>query len=346
MDPNALNPNPQNTNSTIPLIDPLSPPNPFLPPLPETPESFSPPSPTTSEADIIPAPQDDIVISSEIPSSPTTEISQSQTPELSASTTPTEEPMTKSTPPGGPVKVILTGLALILVGILIGVLASSFIPLSPSVVPATPSPTPEVTVSLYQSVISDENGFSVQIPKDWVSLERTATTPYLFQYQAPDTSTFEVLVRDLPTGKTLTQYSVDEDNIAKTAFEGQPSKRVLSSQPIVINGVSGIEREEEFLAAGLLGRVIYLPGETRVYALSFIPKDATPGISSEAYRAKQIIIDSFTITEGNNQANYSCPTTDWVDCMPSVDSSIRPQCEQSFLDWAKANCPGFKGAAL
>jgi len=244
------------------------------------------------------------------------------------------------------VKVILTSLALILLGILIGVLASSFIPLSPSGAPATPSPTPEAVVSLYQSVKSDENGFSVQVPKDWVSLERTAATPYLFQYQALDSSTFEILVRDLPAGKTLTQYLADEDAITKTAFEGKPSKRILNSQPIVINGVSGIEREEEFLAAGLLGRVVYLPGKTNVYALSFIPKDSTPGISSEVYKAKQVILDSFAITGGNNQANYSCPTTDWVDCMPSVDSSIRPQCEQPFLDWAKANCPGFKGAAL
>ncbi len=40
-----------------------------------------------------------------------------------------------------------------------------------------------------------------------------------------------------------------------------------------------------------------------------------------------------------------CPTTEWVDCMPGPDM-IKPMCDAAFLTWAKANCPGFKGAAL
>ncbi|MCL4384394.1 hypothetical protein M1116_02985 [Patescibacteria group bacterium] len=41
-----------------------------------------------------------------------------------------------------------------------------------------------------------------------------------------------------------------------------------------------------------------------------------------------------------------CPTTDWVNCMPSTDQKPRPQCQPDFLQWATKNCPNFKGAAL
>lgn len=47
---------------------------------------------------------------------------------------------------------------------------------------------------------------------------------------------------------------------------------------------------------------------------------------------------------------YTCPDTEWVDCMPTISdgntSSIRIQCTQEFLSWAKENCPNFQGAAL
>ena len=44
---------------------------------------------------------------------------------------------------------------------------------------------------------------------------------------------------------------------------------------------------------------------------------------------------------------YTCPKGEWVDCMPGPSSEgIRWECTQEFLTWAKANCPGFKGAAL
>lgn len=48
----------------------------------------------------------------------------------------------------------------------------------------------------------------------------------------------------------------------------------------------------------------------------------------------------------NNQQSYSCPQTEWVNCMPGPGVGDRPYCQEDFLEWAKANCPGFQGAAL
>lgn len=48
-------------------------------------------------------------------------------------------------------------------------------------------------------------------------------------------------------------------------------------------------------------------------------------------------------------AAYSCPETEWVDCMPVArslggkDASIF--CSSGYLTWAKDHCPNFKGAA-
>ena len=49
-----------------------------------------------------------------------------------------------------------------------------------------------------------------------------------------------------------------------------------------------------------------------------------------------------------SQTSYTCPATEWIDCMPMVgpDGPVkRSQCEPDYLTWAKANCPGFQGAA-
>lgn len=43
---------------------------------------------------------------------------------------------------------------------------------------------------------------------------------------------------------------------------------------------------------------------------------------------------------------FTCPQTEWIDCMPVVDAARKYQCQPPYLNWAKANCPGFQGAAL
>ncbi len=55
------------------------------------------------------------------------------------------------------------------------------------------------------------------------------------------------------------------------------------------------------------------------------------------------MLASFTIT---SPPAYSCPKTEWVDCMPGPDKPQKTECTNEFLTWAKANCPGFQGAAL
>lgn len=48
---------------------------------------------------------------------------------------------------------------------------------------------------------------------------------------------------------------------------------------------------------------------------------------------------------GTTVSEYKCPKTEYVDCMPN-NFIMKSECTSNFLQWAKENCPNFKGAAL
>ena len=45
-------------------------------------------------------------------------------------------------------------------------------------------------------------------------------------------------------------------------------------------------------------------------------------------------------------SKYTCPDSEWVDCMPGPNQGIKLECTPEALNWFKLNCPNFKGAAL
>lgn len=42
---------------------------------------------------------------------------------------------------------------------------------------------------------------------------------------------------------------------------------------------------------------------------------------------------------------YTCPQTEWVNCMPILTPETQKSCTKEYLDWATKNCSNFKGAA-
>ena len=42
---------------------------------------------------------------------------------------------------------------------------------------------------------------------------------------------------------------------------------------------------------------------------------------------------------------YKCPENNWVDCMPGPDKESRQECSDKYQQWAKVNCPNYKGIA-
>lgn|GEM_PF-6978428 len=57
-----------------------------------------------------------------------------------------------------------------------------------------------------------------------------------------------------------------------------------------------------------------------------------------------------TIHQENNQKKtkspigYQCPESGYVDCMPGP-YELKWECTMEYLNWARENCPNFKGAA-
>ncbi|MBU1327207.1 hypothetical protein KKB64_05070 [Patescibacteria group bacterium] len=42
---------------------------------------------------------------------------------------------------------------------------------------------------------------------------------------------------------------------------------------------------------------------------------------------------------------YTCPDTEWADCMPGPNMGVKQECTPEFINWAKIHCPDFKGPA-
>lgn len=48
-----------------------------------------------------------------------------------------------------------------------------------------------------------------------------------------------------------------------------------------------------------------------------------------------------TCVKTENLSKYECPASNYVDCMPGFVKS-KSECNPQFIQWAKANCPGFE----
>ncbi|MFA5932753.1 MAG: hypothetical protein WCV81_00635 [Microgenomates group bacterium] len=64
----------------------------------------------------------------------------------------------------------------------------------------------------------------------------------------------------------------------------------------------------------------------------------------------QSIFDQITATfkfldSNTGTAKYTCPENGYQNCMPILDTEGQKQCSSEALDWKKANCPNFSGAA-
>lgn len=109
-----------------------------------------------------------------------------------------------------------------------------------------------------------------------------------------------------------------------------------------INGV--VILDDSFFGQG--GKTYLFSKNNTIFTISadYYYDDSTPNESLENLKAE---IDDIVKTFAFSTTNiYTCPTSEWVDCLPSPDSPAKAECQKDFLDWATKNCPNFKGAAL
>lgn len=101
-----------------------------------------------------------------------------------------------------------------------------------------------------------------------------------------------------------------------------------------------IEKYDEYV----FSEELYNGTFTTHFIIGNITSKVVKSSSQQVFKEVEEIIKS--IKPLNSLNNFSCPATDWVDCMPSPDSPVKSQCQPEFLQWAQVNCPNFKGAAL
>jgi len=284
---------------------------------------------------------------------PSTQTNESllNTPSFSS---PVKANQTSTTPPRS--RFVLIGLALILLGILIGVLAARFFsqnllattpvitpvstPTSTSVIISTPSLSstelyavigePQTVIPIDNNWISYENSklkFSLKYPPTWktTTIENNSGVILYPPESDPETPSPSIRIDWLNTAYDISKPTVETESQINS---------------IEISGITGREYQDNEMTIPLQSSYIELPHQNGILFI-----DTTIG-PSEDYRPQlNLILSTFKFIEPTAAIKHVCPTTEWVDCMPGPDM-IKPQCDATFLTWAKANCPGFKGAAL
>lgn len=155
------------------------------------------------------------------------------------------------------------------------------IPETPDMCPPTINPTPSI-----QSVTGERNDYRLRIPGDWKRTEGVAGS-----FTAPDGSSIAISISEADTD-SLADYLTSLDKLTSTSWEGKPGKKVISSKPVTVAGLPGIERVEEFLAADLITLITYTLVNGQVYSFYIVPLEL-PYDQTTAYSAYFDILASF-----------------------------------------------------
>jgi hypothetical protein len=65
---------------------------------------------------------------------------------------------------------------------------------------------------------------------------------------------------------------------------------------------------------------------------------------TELDATQSIILSSLKFTD--EVSKFTCPESGWVDCMPILDNERQKACSEEAMVWYKDNCPNFQGGAL
>jgi hypothetical protein len=48
------------------------------------------------------------------------------------------------------------------------------------------------------------------------------------------------------------------------------------------------------------------------------------------------------VIDTSKTPEYTCPHSQYINCMPPVGKERQKMCSKSYLEWVKSNCPGVK----
>lgn len=123
------------------------------------------------------------------------------------------------------------------------------------------------------------------------------------------------------------------------ACVGEDGKTLWQKKTILKNTINVCDTEE-----GLHAGYLTHPTEKIEYAF-FIGGNKLTTEDMTIYR--QILYEGLAFAPSSvfPMETFTCPKTEWVDCMPGPTEGIKLECTSDFLSWAKTNCQDFQGAA-
>jgi hypothetical protein len=132
-------------------------------------------------------------------------------------------------------------------------------------------------------VSSSKYRYSLEIPSDWTKLAGPPENETLFNFRKGD---FEIGLSIIPTTtNTIQSYLQLADQESQTAWEGQPSIKVISTKLTKINAYSVVRREENWLAAAFAKPVVntYFLYQGNIYSitLKYLGSDSNPTVIEE-----------------------------------------------------------------
>lgn len=144
-------------------------------------------------------------------------------------------------------------------------------------------PTPTPTVSLGTPIASptapftgyedSSKRFKVGIPQDWKAEESKQGGKSVGVALTKSTGeSIRITLSPAVLNPSLQQWLDNRDKESQTAYEGQPSKRILTTKPTIVSGYPAIERKEEWLAAGFTTVITYVMVEGNAYVIELIPQ--------------------------------------------------------------------------
>jgi hypothetical protein len=238
---------------------------------------------------------------------PLPETTQQEKPLLSSPQTPTSPSSSKKS---GFLKTFFIVTALILFGILIGVVAARFLPMSETAITPTPTitispsltPTPTVDeTATWQTYTNATYSYSFKYPSDWTLELNPKSQDAEFKLQ--------LALGEVVTGTIFDKPSEPLATETRKFFTLQNNKYLL----VVYS---------QCLGPGCGLGSLDLPTFTK-------------------------FLSTFKTTEDTTSSSqFVCPASGWVDCMPILDGVKQEACSLEAMSWYEANCPGFQGAAL
>lgn len=181
-------------------------------------------------------------------------------------------------------------------------------------------------IANWKTYTMEKYGYSMNYPPSLV-LHEISSDIFLHQaaFEGPEKTYVSGIIVEV---RNLTNLE-DEIRYRTWRIVGHIADKLDSELPISVSGLSG--KRLNYTSGQKQFSTVILPYQKFVYV-----------IQAENNLLDQVL-STFTFTP--TVITYTCPETEYVDCMPSVGGGAKPQCEKDFLSWAQENCSGFKGAA-